>query len=226
MPAHPLDGCSIFSLWCLGRFSLDATAKIFIVLGIPFVVILAWWGIAASHFGSILLALWLLAQTLDLAIRVRQGPAGLAKHPMFTIAEQMKLKTHASSRGVDVRNWGSGVAAPPAQAAHVAPPAGGHQAATTPDLHQPQQFRPAAAPVVHGIPTTQQQQNGYVASGQVVQTPYVGGAQKPEQQQLPPTVVPNATAAQLPQQTGRNRDAHEARQGEPQHFRMDDSEDR
>jgi len=106
VPAHPLDMCSVLATYCLSIYSHEATAKIFIGLGLPCTLILGWAGFTQPDFTAILLCFWLFAQTMDLIIRLRSGPAGLARHPMFTIAEQMKPRAkRQQNQGVDVSNW-------------------------------------------------------------------------------------------------------------------------
>ena len=135
------------------RTSLVRSCLVQICLAIPYCIVLGWIGFVNPNFLAILLCFWLFAQTLDLVVRIRQGPVGLgrkrgaelgiiyctnelllvvathehdsennisafisplfkniflAKHPMFTIAEQMKPKQKnptTQPRGVDISNW-------------------------------------------------------------------------------------------------------------------------
>ena len=114
VPAHPLDMCSVLATYCLSVYSAETTAKIFIGLGIPYCVILGWAGFSVPDFTAILLCFWLFAQTIDLMIRLKSGPAGLAKHPMFTIESQMqprknRQQNQTNNVGVDVTNWDTSI---------------------------------------------------------------------------------------------------------------------
>lgn len=158
VPAHPLDMCSILATYLLSIYSTEITAKVFIALGIPSVIILGYIGFSMPEFTSILLALWLFAQTTDLIIRLRSGPAGLAKHPMFTISDQMKPRSKRQQTGVDVSNWDG-----TAQSWGSGTVGGG----------------PGVVPVV-GVPTAGSISQLPVHQGDVVQNPYVGSAIKPD----------------------------------------------
>ncbi|CAD7925597.1 unnamed protein product [Amoebophrya sp. A120] len=178
MPAHPLDGCSLLSTTLLQSYSTDTVAKIYICLAFPYLIFLWWWGIAEVNFLGILLGLWLLAQTADLIIRIRQGPAGLAKHPMFTIEEQMKPKKQNQQRGVDISSWDG-----TAQSFSATMP--------TAPVHTNWGSGAVGGVPVVGVPTnnTQPVPMEQVEPGEVVTSPYVGGVdKKPEfdPQQAPP----------------------------------------
>ncbi|CAD7965778.1 unnamed protein product [Amoebophrya sp. A25] len=172
VPAHPLDGCSMFACSLLNSYSTDTTAKIYICLAVPFIVFLAWWGFAETNFLAVILAFWMVAQTADLIIRIRQGPAGLAKHPMFTIADQMKPKNKSQQRGVDISSWdGSAQSYGPSAGGGGAPPVQTNWGSGT----------VGGVPVV-GVPTggnaVPQEQ---VETGVPQENPYVGGVDKKPQ---------------------------------------------
>eukprot|EP00392_Amoebophrya_sp_AT5.2_P005915 g5925.t1 len=163
IPAHPLDGCSMLSSWLLTHYSTDTTAKIYICLAFPVIIFLAWWGIAEPNFLGILLGLWLLAQTADLFIRIRQGPAGLGTAQSYGPG--------AGAGPAASTNWGGGMVGGglhPASVPVVGVPTSQAQA---PPVDQVETGEVVTSPYVGGVdkkPDFSQNQGSPARTGQVV----------------------------------------------------------